>query len=614
MRPPYPSSRTRSSASSRAPATLAARDLLHAQAVLDVLLHGHVRKERVVLEHGVDVARVGGQPGHVLAAQLDPALVGPLEAGDHAQGRRLARAGRAEHREELAPGDLEVDPVHGDHVAVALAEPGDAHIGVRLRRQGSPPGSRARARARRRRTLSGGSSRSTFPSSPQASRSSPRSNAAATTPAPAPGSARAARAPASARARGPLRSRRAGRRARRAVPAASGRARPRGCGTSRSADRVEHDRRRGARDRVAAESAAEPARAGASMISARPVTAASGSPPPSDLPETSRSGSTPLHLDRPHRPGPTDARLHLVRDEDDLVTVAQLAEPGEVVVRHRNEAPFALHGLEHDACDRLGIDVAAEEVLQRGDRGVRVDAAVGIGRQRAVDLAGKRAETGLVGPHLARHRHRQERAPVEAVIEDDDRWATGRRAGDLDRVLDRLGPGVDEHRLLAARAPARRQFGEPPADGDVRLVGADHEALVQEAIDLLVDRGDHWPEAVPGVLTGDPAGEVEIDGSVGRLDARALRPRDHERRRRDASRDVAAARLEDVGGRCGLVERHGAILSRPAPAVQWTAGRPRACPLRHAVVNSLSWRVRVPRNHRPPPSWKAWGLGPAVQC
>ena len=36
-----------------------------------------------------------------------------------------------------------------------------------------------------------------------------------------------------------------------------------------------------------------PPASGASMTSARPVTAASGSPPPSDFPETSRSGSTP---------------------------------------------------------------------------------------------------------------------------------------------------------------------------------------------------------------------------------------------------------------------------------------------------------------------------------
>ena len=37
-----------------------------------------------------------------------------LEAGDHPQRRRLARPGRAEHREELAVADLEVDAVDRD--------------------------------------------------------------------------------------------------------------------------------------------------------------------------------------------------------------------------------------------------------------------------------------------------------------------------------------------------------------------------------------------------------------------------------------------------------------------------------------------------------------------
>ena len=40
--------------------------------------------------------------------------VGMLEARDHPQGRRLAGAGRAEHREELAVADLEVDAGHRD--------------------------------------------------------------------------------------------------------------------------------------------------------------------------------------------------------------------------------------------------------------------------------------------------------------------------------------------------------------------------------------------------------------------------------------------------------------------------------------------------------------------
>ena len=63
-------------------APLARGHALHAQAVLDVLLHRHVREERVVLEHGVDVALGGRDAGYVDAGQLDAPLVGPLEAGD----------------------------------------------------------------------------------------------------------------------------------------------------------------------------------------------------------------------------------------------------------------------------------------------------------------------------------------------------------------------------------------------------------------------------------------------------------------------------------------------------------------------------------------------------
>ena len=48
-------------------------DLLDAQAVLDVLAHGHVREQRVVLEDRVDVARVGRTAGDVGARELDAA-------------------------------------------------------------------------------------------------------------------------------------------------------------------------------------------------------------------------------------------------------------------------------------------------------------------------------------------------------------------------------------------------------------------------------------------------------------------------------------------------------------------------------------------------------------
>ena len=98
------------------------------QAVADVVCNGHVRKERVVLKDGVDVALVRSAVRHVSAAELDCALVGSLEACNQTQRRCLARSGRAEQREELAGCDLEVDVVDCDDVAVGLANPGQTNV------------------------------------------------------------------------------------------------------------------------------------------------------------------------------------------------------------------------------------------------------------------------------------------------------------------------------------------------------------------------------------------------------------------------------------------------------------------------------------------------------
>ena len=65
--------------------------------------------------------RVMSSPPSVIAAG-----VRLLEAGDHAQRRRLARARRAEQREELAVRDVQVDVVDRDDVAVGLARALDA--------------------------------------------------------------------------------------------------------------------------------------------------------------------------------------------------------------------------------------------------------------------------------------------------------------------------------------------------------------------------------------------------------------------------------------------------------------------------------------------------------
>jgi hypothetical protein len=141
---------------------------------------------------------------------------------------------------------------------------------------------------------------------------------------------------------------------------------------------------------------------------------------------------------------------------------------------------------------------------------------------------------------------------VEAVLEHDHCRAAGGCARDLDRVLDRLGPRVDEDRLALARAG--RVLCETTAQLDIRLVRADHEALVEEGVDLLVDRGDDGAEAVARVLAGDPAGEVEVDRAVDCLDLRSLGATDDEPRRRDSAGDVPPPGFEQVVGGGALAQ------------------------------------------------------------
>ena len=103
----------------------------------DVLRDRQVGEQRIGLEHHADIALVGLQPGDVLAADDDRAGGRLLEAGDHAQHRRLAAARRSEEGDELAGADIEVEILHDrgrcrrTFADVLDAEEGVGH-GVRL--------------------------------------------------------------------------------------------------------------------------------------------------------------------------------------------------------------------------------------------------------------------------------------------------------------------------------------------------------------------------------------------------------------------------------------------------------------------------------------------------
>jgi hypothetical protein len=102
-------------------------DVPHAEAVLDVLADRHVRKQRVVLEHGVDVPVVRRNARDVGAAQLDPAGLGALEPGDQPQQGGLPRPGRAQQGEELTGPHGQFHIGERDHIAVPFPQTHDIH-------------------------------------------------------------------------------------------------------------------------------------------------------------------------------------------------------------------------------------------------------------------------------------------------------------------------------------------------------------------------------------------------------------------------------------------------------------------------------------------------------
>jgi len=75
------------------------------------------------MEDEADIARLGGQVGHVAFVQEDLALVGVRQAGDDVEHGGLAAAAGAQQDEELTVLDLEGDVINDDLLAVSFANP-----------------------------------------------------------------------------------------------------------------------------------------------------------------------------------------------------------------------------------------------------------------------------------------------------------------------------------------------------------------------------------------------------------------------------------------------------------------------------------------------------------
>ncbi len=81
-----------------------------------------MRVERVGLENHGDVAIARGPGRDILAADNDLAAIGVVEAGDDAQERALAAAGRPDEGDEFASLGLEADTLQNAVAAIGLVD------------------------------------------------------------------------------------------------------------------------------------------------------------------------------------------------------------------------------------------------------------------------------------------------------------------------------------------------------------------------------------------------------------------------------------------------------------------------------------------------------------
>ena len=91
----------------------------------DVLRHGHVREQRIGLEHHVDRPLIGRHVGDIDTIENDAPGGGPLEAGEHAQQRGFTGAGATEQGEDLALVDGQRDVVDRHGLVELLGHPID---------------------------------------------------------------------------------------------------------------------------------------------------------------------------------------------------------------------------------------------------------------------------------------------------------------------------------------------------------------------------------------------------------------------------------------------------------------------------------------------------------
>ncbi len=248
-------------------------------------------------------------------------------------------------------------------------------------------------------------------------------------------------------------------------------------------------------------------------------------PPPSPLAIVTRSGDHALLLAGVQRAGAPHAAHHLVEDEQDAVAIADLAHGAEVPGhRGQHAGGRAAHGLRDERDHAIGagrddgrVELGGEAASVRLGRLAFAEVAVRIAGRDVRDVDQQRRELAPA-PLVAAHRERTQRVAVVALPPCDEVRAL--RLPDLDEVLARhLERGLDRLRAAAHEVGVARAGG-PGAHQLVgqRLGGLGREEArvrVGQAVDLLVDRGEHVGVPVAEAGHRGAAAGVEIAPALG---------------------------------------------------------------------------------------------------
>ena len=96
-------------------------ELLELERIGDVVVHRHMRPDGVALEDHGYAALTRKLVQNALAVDQDIAAGNLFQSGDHADGRRLAAAGRAEEDDELALLDVQVHVIDNQRPILGVA-------------------------------------------------------------------------------------------------------------------------------------------------------------------------------------------------------------------------------------------------------------------------------------------------------------------------------------------------------------------------------------------------------------------------------------------------------------------------------------------------------------